>query len=35
MDIKQKKIDKDPLAIELNNYLKKTVNVYIVYELYD
>ena len=29
------KFDKDPLAVEQNNYLTKIVNVYIVYELYD
>ena len=27
------KFDKDPLAIEQNNYLTKIVNVYIVYDL--
>ena len=27
------KSDKDPLAVEQNNYLTKIVNVYIVYEL--
>ena len=27
------KFDKDPLAPEQNNYLTKTVNVYIVYDL--
>ena len=27
------KFDKDPLAVEQNNYLTKTVNVYIVYDL--
>ena len=27
------KLDKDPLAIEQNNYLTKIVNVYIVYDL--
>ena len=30
MDIK---FDKDPLAVEQNNYLTKIVNVYIVYHL--
>ena len=25
--------DKDPLAVEKNNYLTKIINVYIVYEL--
>ena len=29
------KFDKDPLAIEQNNYLTKLGNVYIVYELKD
>ena len=29
------KFDKDPLAVEQNNYLSKIVNVYIVYELCD
>ena len=29
-----KKIDKDPLAAEQNNYLSKIVNVYIVYDLH-
>ena len=29
------KFDKDPLAVEQNNYLTKIVNVYIVYELRD
>ena len=28
------KFDKDPLAVEKNNYLTKIANVYIVYELY-
>ena len=28
-----KKFDKDPLAVEQNNYLTKIVNVYIVYDL--
>ena len=28
------KFDKDPLAVEQNNYLTKIVNVYIVYDLY-
>ena len=27
------KLDKDPLALEQNNYLTKIVNVYIVYDL--
>ena len=27
------KRDKDPLAVEQNNYLSKTVNVYIIYDL--
>ena len=27
------KFDKDPLAVEQNNYLTKIVNVYIVYDL--
>ena len=27
------KFDKDPLAVEKNNYLTKIVNVYIVYDL--
>ena len=27
------KFDKDPLAVEQNNYLTKVVNVYISYEL--
>ena len=27
------KFDKDPLAVEQNNYFPKTVNVYIVYDL--
>ena len=27
------KFDKDPLAVEQNNYLSKIVNVYIVYDL--
>ena len=27
------KFDKDPLAVEQNNYLTKVVNVYIVYDL--
>ena len=27
------KFDKDPLAVEKNNYLEKIVNVYIVYNL--
>ena len=27
------KFDKDPLAVEQNNYLTKIVNVYVVYEL--
>ena len=27
------KFDKDPLAVEQNNYLTKNVNVYLVYEL--
>ena len=27
------KLDKDPLAIEQKNYLTKTVNFYIVYDL--
>ena len=27
------KFDEDPLAVEPNNYLAKTVNVYIVYNL--
>ena len=27
------KFDKDPLALEENNYATKVVNVYIVYEL--
>ena len=27
------KFDKDPLAVEQNNYLSKTVNVYIAYDL--
>ena len=27
------KFDKDPLALEQNNYLTKIVNVYIVYDL--
>ena len=31
----RKKFDKDPLAVEQNNNLTKTVNVYIFYELYD
>ena len=26
------KLDKDPLAVEQNNYLTKIVNIYIVYE---
>ena len=25
--------DKDPLAVQRNNYLTKTVNIYIVYDL--
>ena len=29
------KFDKDPLAVEENNYLTKIVNVYTVYELHD
>ena len=29
------KFDKDPLAVELNNYLTKIVNIYVVFELYD
>ena len=29
-----KKIDKDPLAVEQNNYVTKIVNAYIVYDLY-
>ena len=29
------KFDKDPLAVEQNNYLSKIVNVYIVYDLDD
>ena len=29
------KFDKDLLAVEQHNYLTKSVNVYIVYELYD
>ena len=29
------KFDKDPLAVELNNYLTNLVNIYIVFELYD
>ena len=29
------KFDKDPLAVEQNNYLTKIVNLYIVYELYE
>ena len=29
------KFDKDPLAVEQNNYLTKIVNVYIVYGLND
>ena len=28
------KLDKDPLAVEQSNYLTKTVNVYIVYDLH-
>ena len=28
------KFDKNPLAVEQNNYLKKIVNFYIVYDLY-
>ena len=28
------KFDKDPLAVEQNNYLTKIVNVYIVYHLH-
>ena len=28
-----RKIDKEPLAVEQNNYLTKVVNVYIVYDL--
>ena len=27
------KFDKDPLAVEQNNYLSKIVNVYIAYDL--
>ena len=27
------KFDKDPLAVEQNNYLRKIVNVYIIYDL--
>ena len=27
------KLDKDPLAVEQNNYLAKVVNIYIVYDL--
>ena len=27
------KFDKDPFAVEQNNYLTKTVNVYMVYDL--
>ena len=27
------RFDKDPLAVEHNNYLSKTINVYIVYNL--
>ena len=27
------KFDKDPLAVEQNNYVTKIVNVYVVYEL--
>ena len=27
------KFDKDPLAVEQNNYLTKIVNIYIVYDL--
>ena len=27
------KFDKDPLAVEQNNYLAKIINVYIVYDL--
>ena len=27
------KFDKDPLAIEQNNYLTKIVNIYLVYDL--
>ena len=27
------KFDKDPLAVEQNNYLTKVANVYIVYDL--
>ena len=27
------KFDKDPLAVEQNNYLTKIINVYIVYDL--
>ena len=29
------KFDKDPLAVEQNNYLTKILNVYIVYDLSD
>ena len=29
-----KKIDKDPLAVEQNNYVTKIVNAYIIYDLY-
>ena len=29
------KFDKGPLAVELNNYLTKIINVYIVYDLND
>ena len=30
----QIKFDKDPLAVEQNNYITKIVNAYIVYDLY-
>ena len=29
------KFDKDPSAVEQNNYLTKIVNVYFFYDLYD